>query len=224
MPPSSFMIAPVFISRSRTNSIHLPISIWKQDGKIVGANALIDSRGMGCFILKEAIQRLGLPIQKLDQIVWAWNVDGMPNKSGIVRYKTNIVLDYGEVRECYNLFIHNCRKDEAILGLPWLQAINLEIDWKDDRITITPSHNRWTTGELPEVLDQWYLLQYMLHNKAAHIEDKLYDTFKTCASEQHAKFFNGSGCILEFIICLMTILTIIAQGATKEKVTLPVAS
>ena len=67
MPPSSFTIAPVFISRLRTNSIYFPISIWKQDGKIVGANALIDNEATGCFILKETVQKLGLPIQKLDQ-------------------------------------------------------------------------------------------------------------------------------------------------------------
>ena len=62
MLSSSFMIAPVFISGPRTNSIRLPILIWKQDGKIVEANALIDSRAMGCFISKDTVQRLGLPI------------------------------------------------------------------------------------------------------------------------------------------------------------------
>ena len=71
MPFSSFTIAPVFISRLRTNYIHLPISIWKQDGKIIGANALIDSGAMECFISKDMVQRLGLLIQKLDQTVQA---------------------------------------------------------------------------------------------------------------------------------------------------------
>ena len=118
MPSSSFMIAPVFISGSRTTFIHLPISIWKQDGKIVGASALIGSGATGCFISKDTVQRLGLPIQKLNQTVWAWNMDGTLNKSEMVKYKTNIVLDYGEVRECCNLFILNCRKDKVILGLP----------------------------------------------------------------------------------------------------------
>ena len=63
----------------------------------------------------------------------------------------------------------------------------------------------------------------MLHDKAAHIKDELYGTFKTWTPEQYAKFFNTSSCILEFIIKWTTISTIIAQGATKEKVTLPVA-
>ena len=63
----------------------------------------------------------------------------------------------------------------------------------------------------------------MLHDKAAHIEVELYDTFKTWALEQHAKFFNTSSCISEFIIKWTTILSIIAQRATKEKVTLPAA-
>ena len=63
----------------------------------------------------------------------------------------------------------------------------------------------------------------MLHNEAADIEDELYDTFKTWAPEQHAKFFNASSCVLEFVIKQTMISTIIAQGATEEKVTLSVA-
>ena len=141
MSSSSFTITPIFISGSRTNSIHLSISIWKQDGKIVGANALIDNGAMEYFISKDMVQKLELPIQKLNQTVRAWNVDGIPNKSGMVKYKTNIVLDYRGVRECCNLFILNCGKDKVILGLSWLQAIN-------------PSNYRWTTGEPPEVLEQ----------------------------------------------------------------------
>ena len=58
-------------------------------------------------------------------------------------------------------------------------------------VMIIPSNYRWTTGEPPKVLDQWYLLWYMLHDKAAHIKD----TFKTWAPEQCAKFFNASDCI-----------------------------
>ena len=156
-------------------------------------------------------------------MVWAWNVDGTPNKSGLVKYKTNIVLDYGGVRERWDLFILNCRKDEVILGLSWLQAINLEINWKDSRVMITPANYRWTTGEPPEVSEQWYLLQYMLHDEAPHIEDELYNTFKTWMPVQHVKFFNASNCIPEFVIKWTIISMIIAQGATKEKVTLPTA-
>ena len=156
-------------------------------------------------------------------MVQAWNMDDTLNVSGMVKYKTNIMLDYRGVRENRNLFILNYGKDKVILGLPWLQDINPEINWKDGRITITPSNYRWIIGEPPEVLEQWYLLWYMLHNEAAHIEDKLYNTFKTWTPEQYAKFFNASSCILRFVIKWMTISTIIAQGATKEKVILLMA-
>ena len=97
---------------------------------------------MGCFISKDTVQRLGLPTQKLNQTVRAWNMDGTQNKSEMVKYKANIVLDYGGVRECQELFILNCGKDEVILGFSWLQAINLEINWKYGRITITLSNYR----------------------------------------------------------------------------------
>ena len=88
---------------------------------------------------------------------------------------------------------------------------------------ITSANYRWTIGEPPGVLEQQYLLWYMLHNKAAHIKDELYDTFKTWMLVQCAKFFNASSYILEFIIKWTTISAIIAQGAAKEKVTLPTA-
>ena len=55
-------------------------------------------------------------------------MDGILNKSGMVKYKTNIVLDYGGVRQCRNLFILNYKKDKVILRLLWLWAINLEIN------------------------------------------------------------------------------------------------
>ena len=69
MLPSFFIIALVFIFGLKSNSIYLPILIWKQDGKIVGANTLIDSRATGCFISRNTVQRLGLPIQKLNEMM-----------------------------------------------------------------------------------------------------------------------------------------------------------
>ena len=57
-------------------------------------------------------------------------MDDTLNASGMVKYKINIVLDYGEVRKQRDLFILNCEKDKVILGLSWLQAINLKITKK----------------------------------------------------------------------------------------------
>ena len=81
-------------------------------------------------------------------------MDGTPNKSGMVRYKTNIVLDYRGVGEHCNLFILNCGKDKVILELPWLWAISPEINWKDSRVMITPSNYRWTTGKPSNIVEQ----------------------------------------------------------------------
>ena len=81
-------------------------------------------------------------------------MDGTPNASGMVKYQTNIMLDYKGVREHGDLFIFNCGKDKVVLELPWLQAINLEINWKDSRVTITLSNYRWTIGESSNILEQ----------------------------------------------------------------------
>ena len=54
-------------------------------------------------------------------------MNGTPNKSGMVKYKTNIILDYGGVRASRPLY-PQLWKSEVILGLLWLQAINPEIN------------------------------------------------------------------------------------------------
>ena len=116
---------------------------------------MINSGAMECFISRDIVQRLGLLIQKLNQMVRAWNVHGTPNTSGIVKYKTNIMLDYGGVRDQRDLCILNYEKDKVILGL-FLGSgeMNPEIKWKDSRITITLSNYRCTTGESPKILEQ----------------------------------------------------------------------
>ncbi|KAG8220576.1 hypothetical protein J3R82DRAFT_2795, partial [Butyriboletus roseoflavus] len=90
------------------NSIRIPLSIWKQDGKIVGTQALIDSGATGCFISRRAVEKMGLPTWKLDNPVRAWNVDGTLNQSGTIKERTNIVLDYGGIREQRDLYVLNC--------------------------------------------------------------------------------------------------------------------
>ncbi|KAG8215186.1 hypothetical protein J3R82DRAFT_8710, partial [Butyriboletus roseoflavus] len=89
------------------NSIRIPLSIWKQDGKIIGTKALIDSGATGCFISRQAVKKMRLPTWKLDNPVRAWNVDGTQNQSGTIKKKTNIVLDYGGIQEWQDLYVLN---------------------------------------------------------------------------------------------------------------------
>ncbi|KAG8218609.1 hypothetical protein J3R82DRAFT_4270, partial [Butyriboletus roseoflavus] len=90
------------------NSIRIPLSIWKQDGKIVGTHALIDSGATGCFISRHAVEKMGLPTWKLDHSVRAWNVDGTLNRSGTIQKRTNTVLDYRGIQEQQDLYVLNC--------------------------------------------------------------------------------------------------------------------
>ncbi|KAG8214465.1 hypothetical protein J3R82DRAFT_9513, partial [Butyriboletus roseoflavus] len=90
------------------NSIRIPLSIWKQNGKIVGTNALIDSGATGCFISRHVVEKMGLPTWKLDNPVQAWNVDGTPNQSGTIKESTKVVLDYRGIREQQDLYVLNC--------------------------------------------------------------------------------------------------------------------
>src|SRR5258707_7325369 len=128
----SHMIAPVFMSGSKSNSIRIPLSIWRQDGKIIGTHALLDSGATGCFISREAVARMKLPTRTLETPVRAWNVDGTLNQSGTIKQKTSVVLNYGGIRELRELMIFDCSKDEVILGLLWVRAVNPDINWNED--------------------------------------------------------------------------------------------
>ena len=71
-------IAPVFVSDPDEKSIHIPISIFANEGaQIIDTFTLVDSGAAGDFIDQELAKKRGYQLQRLSQPLKAQNVDGM---------------------------------------------------------------------------------------------------------------------------------------------------
>ena len=61
---------------------------------------LLDSGATENFINISYTQKMNLPIQKLTQERKLFNVNGTPNKVGILKYFVNMTMRTGEKRTC----------------------------------------------------------------------------------------------------------------------------
>ena len=59
-----------------------------------------------------------------------FNVDGTPNKSGEIKYYTNLEAQMGSDHTKFRFFLTNIRQSKVILGYPWMAAVQPWIDWK----------------------------------------------------------------------------------------------
>ena len=57
------------------------------------------------------------------------NVDGTENKHGKVKLATNINIRYNGIKTMHTFYVINLRLDHMLLGMPFLAAMNLNIDW-----------------------------------------------------------------------------------------------
>ena len=75
-------------------------------------------------------------LRKLEKPLPVNNVDGSPNKKGQVTHIASFFIKMGGIIHKETFHTMKCRKDNLILGLPWLNQINLQIDWKNKHIDI----------------------------------------------------------------------------------------
>jgi len=74
--------------------MHLPIRI-SCDGKIVETKALIDSGAGGTFMDQNFARKHRLPLEKLEEPLVVFNVDGTQNKRGTITHFTELDVIFG---------------------------------------------------------------------------------------------------------------------------------
>ena len=91
MPPET--ITPVFVSDLDEKSIHIPISVFANEGaQIIDTFALVDSRATSDFINQDLVKKKGYQLQRLSQPLKAQNVDRSANQRGIIHHKVTLYL------------------------------------------------------------------------------------------------------------------------------------
>ena len=87
------------------NSISIPLKILRDSKEDVETLGLIDSRAGGKFIDQNYARKTGLNIQKLDEPLKAFNVDGTENKRGTITGYVNLDLEINEKKEITRLLV-----------------------------------------------------------------------------------------------------------------------
>ncbi len=94
------------------------------------AIALVDSGATENFMNLTYAKWLQLPIKQMDEPRKLLNVDGMENKSGELRYYTDLQVQTGTNYTNLRFYLMELGEQKAILGYPWFAAAQPKIDWK----------------------------------------------------------------------------------------------
>ena len=72
---------------------------------------------------------MGFKTHKLEKPLQAYNVDGTENKRGTIKYYANLNLEINGRKMTMELLVTGLGKERIILGFPWLQEQNPDINW-----------------------------------------------------------------------------------------------
>jgi len=103
----------------------------------VAVKALLDSGATGLFIDTTFAREKSFKIERMRNPLLVKNVDGMVNVGGAITHQVKCNMFFKEHIERVRMDVCNLGKTEVILGMLWLAAHNLEIDWKKGEVKMT---------------------------------------------------------------------------------------
>jgi predicted aspartyl protease len=110
--------------------MHLPIAVAESEKETVKTKALLDCGAGGTFIDQQFVKNHGLTTSSTRKPILVRNVDGTLNKNGTITRSTILDLKVNGRTKKTRFLVTRLGKETIILGLPWLQDINPNIDWK----------------------------------------------------------------------------------------------
>jgi len=105
--------------------------------KGVAVKALLDSGTTEMFMDNRTAAKHGFMLQKLERSIMVRNVDGTNNSGGAITHQVEANVYYKGHVERMRMDVCDLGKIEVILGMPWLQAHNPEINWETGEVKIT---------------------------------------------------------------------------------------
>jgi len=118
---------------ARNHAIQVPFQL-RTKTKRVDQKALLDCGATECFIHPRAVERLKLTTRKLVKPQKVQNVDGSPNKSGEILEAVDLLVNNNGQKASHSFFVANIGRDDFILGYPFFEASNPNVDWSGGRI------------------------------------------------------------------------------------------
>jgi len=100
----------------------------------ITVKALLDSSAMEMFMDKKMAARHRFRLQKLERPVIVRNVDGTNNSGRAITHQVEVNVYCRNHIERIRMDICDLRRTDVILGIPWLQTHNPEINWETEEI------------------------------------------------------------------------------------------
>jgi len=91
---------------------------------------------MGMFMNRKFTVGYGFRLLKLERSLLVRNMNGTSNSGGSIIHEVEVNLYYKNHMEKMKMDICNLGKTSIILGMPWLWAHNLEINWETREVKI----------------------------------------------------------------------------------------
>ena len=111
----------------------------EEEGVVI--EALLDSGVMGLVISEEFVRKHKFKRTKLERPVYVRNVDGTLNYVGPIVDTVEVEIFFKEHKERTSIDVIRGQKWSVILGIPWLECHNPEINWKMGEVKITRCPN-----------------------------------------------------------------------------------
>ena len=110
--------------------------LCEQSGnKNVKTKALLDTGAGGKFIDQNFVLQNNLRTRKLGKPITIYNVDGTENKTGTITQYVDVNLQIGNRTTTTKLLVTGLGCQMIILGFPWFEDQNPEINWETVRAT-----------------------------------------------------------------------------------------
>ena len=103
----------------------------------ITVKALLDSSATGMFMDKKMTAKHGIKLQKLERLVTVKNIDGTNNSGGAITHQVKVNVYYKNHIERIRIDVCDLGRINIILGMPWLQAHNPEINWETREVRMT---------------------------------------------------------------------------------------
>jgi len=134
--------------KSKNRAVHTDIRIHSrtlhQD-----ARTLIDSGATNNFISPDLATHFCIPTITLPKPKIVRNIDGTKNSVGAINEAAHLDLTYNRKKHVYNFYIIDLGEDHMVLEMPFLAAVNPEINWTEATlegkvIAATSDAHKWT--------------------------------------------------------------------------------
>ena len=103
----------------------------------ITVEALLDSGAMGLVMSSEFARKKRFKLKKLERPMQVRNMDGSFNREGPIENMVEVNVYYKGHVERMEIDVIGRQKWGVILGMPWLECHNPEIDWKMGEVKMT---------------------------------------------------------------------------------------